>query len=96
MLEGRQDLAVLWDIRIAPQAQRQGLGRQLFQAAEAWARSRSCRWLKIETQNNNWPACQFYAHMGCELGYINRFAYPELPDELQLLWYKALSPTTQH
>ena len=29
--------------------------------------------------------------MGCELGAMHRFAYPELPDEVQLLWYKALA-----
>jgi hypothetical protein len=28
--------------------------------------------------------------MGCALGAINRFAYPDLPDEVQLPWRKAL------
>jgi hypothetical protein len=28
--------------------------------------------------------------MGCTLGAIDRFAYPELPTEVQLLWWKAL------
>jgi hypothetical protein len=27
---------------------------------------------------------------GCVLGAIHRFAYPELPNETQLLWYKNL------
>ena len=31
MLEGRRDLAVLWDIRVAPDARRQGVGSALFQ-----------------------------------------------------------------
>lgn len=91
MLEGRTDLAVLWDIRVAPQARGQGGGTALFRAAEAWAAARGCRQLKIETQNINVPACEFYARQGCELGAINRFAYPQLPDETQLLWYKELS-----
>jgi hypothetical protein len=30
--------------------------------------------------------------MGCTLGGIDRFAYPELPREVQLLWWKALQP----
>lgn len=92
MLEGRRDLAVLWDIRVSPEARGRGVGAALFRAAEAWAASRGCGRLKIETQNINVPACRFYARQGCELGAINRFAYREIPDEVQLLWYKALSP----
>ena len=91
MLEGRRDLAVLWDIRVALAARGRGVGAALFRAVEAWAAARGCGQLKIETQNINVPACRFYARQGCVLGAINRFAYPELPDEVQLLWYKALS-----
>jgi ribosomal protein S18 acetylase RimI-like enzyme len=90
MLEGRSDLSVLWDIRVAPQARGSGVGAALFRAAERWAGARSCRLLKVETQNDNVPACRFYASLGCTLGGINRFAYPALPEEIQLLWYKRL------
>ena len=92
MLEGRRDLAVLWDIRVSPEARGRGVGSALFRAAEAWAAARGCVQLKIETQNINVPACRFYARQGCVLGVINRFAYRELPDEVQLLWYKTLPP----
>ena len=91
MLEGRADLAVLWDLRVAPEARGRGVGVALFDTAAAWAAGRGCRWLKVETQNVNVPACRFYARMGCMLGGIERFAYPEIPDEVQLFWYKALS-----
>lgn len=91
MLEGRTDLAVLWDIRVAPEARGRGVGFGLFRAVEAWASARGCKLLKIETQNINVPACRFYARQGCVLGAINRFAYRELPEEVQLLWYKTLS-----
>jgi GNAT superfamily N-acetyltransferase len=90
MLEGRRDLAVLWDLRVAPEARGQGIGSALFRAAEAWARARGCTQMKIETQNINVPACRFYAARGCVLGAANRLAYPELPDEVQMLWYKSL------
>lgn len=90
MLEGRSDLAVMWDIRVVPQWRGRGVGRLLFQAAERWATSRGCTQLKIETQNINVDACRFYATQGCELGAIDRFAYPDLPGETQLLWYKSL------
>jgi GNAT superfamily N-acetyltransferase len=90
MLEGRRDLAVLWDIRVCPEARGRGVGSALFRAVEAWAAARGCKQLKIETQNINVPACRFYARQGCVLGAINRLAYQELPGEVQLLWYKAL------
>jgi GNAT superfamily N-acetyltransferase len=91
MLEGRRDLAVLWDIRVAPEARGHGVGAALFRAAEAWAAARGCRQMKIETQNVNLPACRFYARQGCVLGAIHRFAYPALPHEVQLLWYRDLA-----
>jgi GNAT superfamily N-acetyltransferase len=90
MLGGRDDVAVLWDIRVSPQQRGAGVGSALFHAAESWAGSRGCRWLMIETQNVNVAACRFYQKMGCTLGAIDRFAYPELPDEVQLLWWKAI------
>jgi GNAT superfamily N-acetyltransferase len=90
MLEGRSDLAVLWDIRVRPEARSAGIGTKLFRAAEAWGRSRGCSTLKAETQNINVPACRFYQRMGCTLGAIDRFAYLDLPKEVQLIWVKQL------
>lgn len=90
MLEGRRDLAVLWDIRVDPAFRGQGIGTALFQAAVTWACGRGCRQLKIETQNNNVPACRFYARQGCELGAIVKYAYTDYPDEVELIWYKQL------
>jgi GNAT superfamily N-acetyltransferase len=91
MLGGRDDIAVLWDIRVSPEERGAGLGSALFQAAADWAVARGCGWLKIETQNVNVAACRFYRKMGCTLGAIDRFAYPDLTDEVQLLWWKALT-----
>jgi GNAT superfamily N-acetyltransferase len=90
MLERRDDLAVIWDLRVVPDCRGRGLGARLFAAVEAWARAQGCRQLKVETQNVNVPACRFYARRGCTLGGIHRFAYPQLPHEVQLLWYKDL------
>jgi len=90
MLEGRRDLSVLWDIRVAPNARGKGIGSALFERVEAWARARSCRQLKVETQNINVPACGFYARHGFEIRAVHHAAYPELPEEIQLLWYKDL------
>jgi GNAT superfamily N-acetyltransferase len=89
-LEGRSDLAVLWDIRVSPDARRRGVGSALLERVEAWAQLHGCRQLEIETQNTNVRACRFYERRGCELRAVQRAAYPELPEEIQLLWYKDL------
>jgi streptothricin acetyltransferase len=97
MLEGRDDLAVLWDIRVAPEYKRRGIGKALFHAAVQWCREQGLKMLKIETQNVNVAACRFYASQGAQLGAINCFAYadatwshPDVQDEVMLLWYYRL------
>ena len=98
MLEGRRDLAVLWDIRVRPTAKRRGVGSALFQEAARWAGTKDCRTLKIETQNVNVDACRFYAKMGCVLERIDRLAYrhcAEIADEIMLVWHHDLSVITQ-
>ncbi len=90
MLEGRLDLAVLWDLRVQPEFRRGGVGKALFHWAADWARAKGCTKLKVETQNINVPACHFYASQGCMLGDVRRFAYEDTPlvaDEVQLNWY---------
>ena len=52
---------------------------------------RGCRELKIETPNVNAGACRFWAQQGCVLHRVHRRAYPQFPDEIQLLWYKKLA-----
>lgn len=88
MLEGRDDLALLWNIRVAPEHRGHAVGTALFRAAEAGAKQRGLRELKVETQNNNVSACRFYARQGCRLDRVIPHAYPEFPDELQMIWRK--------
>jgi len=90
LLEDRDDLALLWDLRVAPQFRRRGVASALLAAAEQWACARACRVLKVETQNINAPACRFYAACGFALRHVNTSAYEGLPDEIQLLWCKQL------
>jgi GNAT superfamily N-acetyltransferase len=90
MLEGRKDLAALWDLRVHPDYRQKGVGARIFQSAVSWAAERGCDFLKVETQNINVPACTFYVKQGCSLGAVNRFAYPDLPHEVQLIWYKKM------
>ncbi len=93
MLKNRDDLALLWDIRIQPELRRQGTGTRLFQKAVEWAKAQKCRQLAIETQNINLPACRFYIRQGCHLGEIDRFKYasnPATAHEDMLVWYHAI------
>jgi GNAT superfamily N-acetyltransferase len=90
MAQGRRELAVLWDLRVSPGYRGQGIGSVLFRAAEQWAIARGGRQLKIETQNTNVPACEFYARQGCRLETVRRLVYPDFPHEAQLFWHKEL------
>jgi len=90
ILDGRADLAVLWDLRVYPDFRGCRIGTKLFNHAANWSRKRGCKQLKFETQNVNVPACRFYAKQGCQLGEINRYAYaahPEVGHEVMLVWY---------
>jgi len=88
MLEGRNDLAVIWDIRVKPEYRNKGVGTLLFHQAIDFSQRAKCKTLKIETQNNNVNACRFYAKQNCYLGGIHANAYEEFPSEIQFLFYK--------
>lgn len=90
MLEGREDLSVLWDIRVAEGYKHQGIGKKLFDIAVQWSKDKGFKQLKIECQNNNVPACNFYHKQGAVLSRMDEYAYykdEELKDEVQFIWY---------
>ncbi len=89
MFGRRDDVTVLWDIRVHPDYRRSGTGTALFAEAAKWSREQGCKYLKIETQNTNLPACRFYQKQGSRLGEINRFIYtdPRVSHETMLVWY---------
>ncbi|MEZ4423065.1 MAG: GNAT family N-acetyltransferase [Gemmatimonadota bacterium] len=91
MLEDRSDLALIWDLRVAPAFRGRGVGGALLRAALDWARSRGCRELKVETQTINVAAFRFYERQGFELRAVNPGAYATLPDEIQLLLYRPIA-----
>ena len=82
--------ALLWDVRVVPDARRQGVGSALLDAAERRARERGARSLRVETQDVNVPACRFYHAQGFRLERATPGAYAELPSEVQLIWRKPL------
>lgn len=90
LLEGRDDVGLLWDIRVDPSHRRSGVGSALLDAVEQRLLERAARWLDVETQDINAPASRFYARHGFRVRRVNPHAYPELPNEIQLLWRKAI------
>jgi len=90
MLAGRPDVALLWDIRVTPDARGLGIGSALLAHVEASAGAHGATCLEVETQDINVPACRFYARHRFVLRAVNRGGYAELPEETQLLWYKRL------
>lgn len=89
-LEGRRDIAALWDLRVQPEFRGSGVGQALVKAAEVWATERDCRALTIETQNVNATACEFYVRQGYSLRSIDRDKYDDAPDEAELIFFKTL------
>jgi ribosomal protein S18 acetylase RimI-like enzyme len=90
MLEGRRDVAALWDIRVAPAHRGRHVGTALFDAAEEAAMARGCVMLKVETQIIYVAACRLYERRGCALERAEAGAYLEFPDEVKLIWSKPL------
>jgi len=86
MLKGKSDLAVLWDIRVNSDYRRLGLGSRIIDEVKRWAISRGFTRLKIETQNNNVKACNFYASQGATLTGYNMHYYNDYPEEVQFIW----------
>lgn len=90
VLPGSEHAALIWDLRVAPQFRGNGAGSALLSAAENWARSRGATSVDVETQNTNVPACRFYLQHGYRLQSQNTLAYPDLPDEVQLIFSKSV------
>jgi GNAT superfamily N-acetyltransferase len=91
MLEGRSDLALLWDLRVSPAQRRRAAGTALLHAAVAWARRHGCTEMRVETQNTNPAACKFYMHNGFVISKVRQGAYANLPQDVQLIWSKKLA-----
>lgn len=90
MLSGRDDVCVLWDIRVQDGYKHQGIGQSLFDLGVSWAKEQGYQQMIIECQNNNVPACKFYHKQGAVLSKIDEYAYyaeEEVRNEVQFLWY---------
>lgn len=75
MLDGRKDMLLVWDLRVHPDHKGKGYGRALIEYAIREAETLGVNHLRIETQNTNPNAVDFYHAMGFELAQIREHAY---------------------
>lgn len=91
MLDNRDDLCVLWDIRVDDAYKGTGIGTKLFNMVVEWSKENGLTEIKIECQTNNISACKFYAKQGAVLRAFDEYAYINDPDareyEMQVIWY---------
>ncbi len=86
LLRGRDDLFVVWDIRINENYRYQGLGTKIFDYIKKIAKENGVNEIQIETQNNNVNACRFYKNQGASIIKIDKQAYSDYKDETQIIW----------
>lgn len=67
--------AAIWHLYVAPQQRGSGLGRQLLEACEGYARTQQSRCLWLETSSFNYPAIQFYRRVGFTLCGLDQTLY---------------------
>jgi len=91
MLDNRDDLCVLWDLRVDNNYKGMGIGTELFKMVVDWSKENGLKQIKIETQTNNVPACKFYAKQGAYLRCFNEYSEVNNPNakeyEMQVIWY---------
>jgi ribosomal protein S18 acetylase RimI-like enzyme len=58
---------------VANEAQRQGIGRMLVEAAEEWMRNKGCQLVEVTSNDRRAEAHAFYRHMGYERTSIRFF-----------------------
>lgn len=86
-LEDWNRSAELSALFIAPALKGQGLGRQLLDQAQAFARANGARCLWLETQSSNHPAISFYLNAGFVFSGLNTALYDPretAPEEVAL------------
>jgi GNAT superfamily N-acetyltransferase len=66
MLNPANDSKILYahSFLVVPKFRRQGIGTNLYQGAEAWARQQDCRYVILQSRNSTVP---FYEQLGFSL-----------------------------
>lgn len=86
LLKGFKDTAILWDIRVDPKFQGRRIGSLLMEEVIKFSKSKGCKKLLIETQDNNAKAIDFYLKCGAYLHLVREHVYEDYPLEKQYLF----------
>lgn len=70
--DGDLEYGLVSDLVVATDFRKQGVGRRLLEAAEAFAREAGVRWLRVNVLAANRPANELYASLGFEPLYVER------------------------
>jgi ribosomal protein S18 acetylase RimI-like enzyme len=62
-----RNTALIWNLYVDRAYRGRGFGSDLIARTIQWAADRQLRAIWLETQTNNWPACQFYRKHGFRL-----------------------------
>ena len=87
-------LCELLDIRVDASARRQGIGSELMNACEDWAKKKLCKGICAAVSDQNPVACQFFQNSRFLLGGVDKlrhYADPELAQKPAALRDSALS-----
>jgi GNAT superfamily N-acetyltransferase len=91
---GEADVAEIVSVWVAPEARRQGLARQLLEAAGGWARSRGARALRLWVTETNEAARSLYLAAGfVPTGLVAPLPSNPALEELQMI--RALSDASR-
>ena len=72
---GGSPLCELLDIRVDATLRRQGIGTELLNTCEAWARKKSLQGIRTEVSDQNPVACQFFQNSGFALGGVDKLQH---------------------
>src|SRR5512145_802951 len=67
--------ARVWHIYVSPGIRRKGVGSALIESVLSFAQRMRARCLWVETQSINYPAIQFYRHMGFQICGLDTYLY---------------------
>ena len=84
------DAAKLSNLYVDRRFRGRAIGTELINRATAWATENSIRAIWLETQSNNYPACQFYQSRGFQLCGIDDHFYSNADigvKEVALFWW---------
>ncbi len=86
--------ALIWNLYVDRAFRGRGLGGELVTRAIEWARQRGLRAIWLETQTNNWPACNFYRKHGFQLCGVDDHFYSNDDigeKEVAIFWWREVT-----